>query len=467
MTAAPHEPDHVTTAVRGHAISFRADPFLADDALIDVEDALIVFRDGVIAAFGPYEQLRGTLPAGVEVHHYPDALLCAGFIDAHVHYVQTGIVGAFGAQLLEWLNHYTFAEEQRFADRVHCDTMARLFFDQLLANGTTTALTFCATFPSSVDAFFEEATRRGMRMIGGKVLMDRNAPPALLDTPQDAYDQSKALIGKWHGRGRNLYAITPRFAPTSTPEQLELAGALWKESPGTFVHTHVAENLSEVHWVRSLFPERSGYLDVYDHYGLLGRRSILAHAVHLTPRELAQVHATGAGIAHCPTSNLFLGSGLFHVHAAKDPKRPLHVGLGTDIGAGTTFSLLATMNEAYKVAELTAYSMDAVKSFYLATLGSAQALDLADRIGSIAVGKEADLVVLDPRATPLLTFRSARAESTEELMFVLSILGDDRAVAATYVAGKLAYRRKSEADVATSLEAAAELDGHPPAVIPR
>lgn len=431
------------TAVRGHAISFRADPFFADDAFVDIEDALIVSSGGKIAAFGSYGEIRDQVPTGVDILHYPDALICAGFIDTHIHYVQTGIIGAFGSQLIDWLNNYTFIEEQRFAEKAYADAVAHLYFDQLLANGTTTAVTFSAVYPQSVDAFFEESLRRGTRMIAGKVLMDRNAPDALLDTARSGYEDSKALIGKWHGNGRNMYAVTPRFAPTSTPEQLELAGALWKESPGTFAHTHVSENLSEIEWVRELFPSRSGYLDVYDHFGLLGRRSVLAHGVHLTDAERARVHETGSTVAHCPTSNLFLGSGLFNMQHAKDKKHPMHVGLGTDIGAGTSFSILQTMNEAYKVAELHSYPMDSLKSFYLATLGGAEALDLANEIGSLEVGKEADFVVLDPKATPLLTYRSERAKSTEELMFVLSIMADDRAVAATYVAGEPAYERKA------------------------
>src|ERR1700744_80966 len=424
-----------SSAVRGHAISFRGDPFFVGDALVDIEDALIVSEDGVITAFGPYEETKGAVPDAVEIAHHPDALICPGFIDTHIHYVQTGIIGAFGSQLIDWLNNYTFIEEQRFADKSHADVIAKLFFDQLMANGTTPAVPFAAVYPQSVDAFFEESERRGTRMIGGKVLMDRNAPDGLLDTAQSAYDDSKALIGKWHGKGRNLYAITPRFAPTSTPEQLELAGALWKESPGTFHHTHVSENLNEIKWVRELFPDRAGYLDVYEHYGLLGRRSVLAHGVHLTADERHRVHETESAVAPCPTSNLFLGSGLFHVHQAKSPRFPMHVGLGTDIGAGTSFSLLQTMNEAYKVAELNAYPLDAQKSFYLATRGGAEARVLGDKIGSIEVGMEADFVVLDPKATPLLEYRSERAESTEELMFVLSTMPDDRSAAAAALAG--------------------------------
>ena len=434
-------PPSSVTAVRGHAISFTGDPFFVEDAFVDIEDALVISTDGIITAFGEYADLRDQVPEGVEIAHLPGSVITAGFIDTHIHYVQTGIIGAFGSQLIDWLNTYTFVEEQRFADPAHAADVAQLYFDQLLLNGTTTAVTFAAVYPESVDAFFEESVRRGTRMVGGKVLMDRNAPDGLLDTAQRGYDESKALIAKWHDRGRNQYAITPRFAPTSTPEQLEAAGALWAESPGTFVHTHVSENVGEIAWVRSLFPERAGYLDVYDHYGLLGRRSVLAHGVHLTAQERRRVHETQSAVAHCPTSNLFLGSGLFHVHEAKDPKHPMHVGLGTDIGAGTSFSLLQTMNEAYKVAELSSFPMNSIKSFYLATLGGAEALDLADKIGSLAVGKEADFVVLDPAATPLLAYRSARAESTEELLFVLSIMADDRAVAATYVAGQPAYQR--------------------------
>lgn len=278
-------------------------------------------------------------------------------------------------------------------------------------------------------------------MIGGKVLMDRNAPQELLDTAQSGYEDSQALIRRWHGKGRNLYAVTPRFAPTSTPAQLEVAGALLAESPGTFLHTHVSENRSEVAWARSLFPDRAGYLDIYDHYELLRPRSVLAHGVHLTPRERHRVQETGAAITHCPTSNLSLGSGLFRMQDAKEPPRPLPVGLGTDIGAGTSFSLLATMNAAYQVGQLGGCPLNAVKLFYLATRGGADALGLDGKIGSLEPGHEADFVVLDPSATPLLAHRSSRAESTEELMFALSALGDDRAVAATYIAGQPAHQR--------------------------
>ncbi|WP_329564235.1 guanine deaminase [Streptomyces uncialis] len=431
------------TAVRGPMIWFRGDPFLAgrEDTFVHEGDGLLICADGVITASGDYTALKHLLPDGVEPVRYPDQVISAGFVDTHIHYVQTGIIAAFGSQLIDWLNHYTFVEEQRFSDPGYARGIASAFCDELLRNGTTTALTFCAVYPESVEALFEEVSRRGMRVAAGKVLMDRNAPDALLDTARSGYDDSKALLERWHGKGRNMYAITPRFAPTSTPEQLEAAGALWREHPDALVHTHVSENTGEISWVRSLFPERRGYLDVYDHYGLLGRRAVLAHGVHLTGRERARCGETGTAIAHCPTSNLFLGSGLFHVHDAKDSARPLYVGLGTDIGAGTSFSLLATMNEAYKVAELANYPLDSLKAFFLATLGGAQAMGVEDKVGSLEAGHEADFVVLDPRATPLLAERTSRVGDIEELLFVLAVMGDDRAVRATYVAGALAHDR--------------------------
>jgi guanine deaminase len=441
VTAQAGEREPPVFGVRGHAISFSGDPFLSEDAMIDVEDALIVCCDGRVVAFGPYAQTRGELPEEARITHHERMLLCAGFVDAHVHYVQTRIAGAPGERLIGWLERYAFAEEQRFGKRAYANAVARLFFDAMLASGTTTACVFCATHPSSVDAFFEESVRRGTRMIAGKTLMDRDAPGALLDTPQGGCEQSRDLIGRWHGRGRNLYAIAPRSALTSSSEQLEAAGALWAASPGTYVHTHISENLKEIERVGSLFPDASGYLDIYDRRGLLGPRAVLAHGVHLTEPERERLQESGAALAHCPTSNLFLGSGLFDMRAAKDPSRPLKVGLGSDIGAGTSLSLLTTMNEAYKVGALQANHLTAAQLFYLATLGGAQAVCLEEEIGSIAVGKEADFVVLDPRATPLLRARSERVESTEELLFALALLGDERAVAATYVGGRLAYER--------------------------
>ena len=435
-------PTDGVTALRGTVVTCRDDPFLTGPAkAFAVEsDGLVICRNGLVEAVGPAGALLKSMPAE-RVADYSGCLIVPGFIDTHVHYVQTGIVASYGEQLLDWLDRYAFPAEMKFADPAHAAAMAKVFCDELLRNGTTTALVFCAVYPQSVDALFEEGERRGMRLAAGKVLMDRNAPDALCDTAQRGYDESKALIARWHGKGRSLYAITPRFAGTSTPAQLDAAGALWREHKDVLVHTHIAENKREIEWTAELFPERKNYLDVYDHHGLIGRRAVLAHGVHLSEDELCRCHESGTALAHCPTSNLFLGSGLFGIAAAKDPRRPVHVGLGTDIGGGTSFSLLATMGAAYQIAQLGGRSLGAVEAFYLATLGGARALALDDRIGTIAPGYEADFAVLDPNATPLLTLRNARAEKVEDVLFALMMLGDDRAVRATYLAGQCAHGR--------------------------
>ena len=430
-------------AVRGPIAYFVDDPFLADPgaAFVSESDGLLVCRDGVIEAVGPTARLRATLPAGVEPVHYPRGLILPGFVDTHVHFAQTEIIGAPSEGLLDWLETHAFPAERHFADPAHARAVAERFCGELLRNGTTTALVFCAVYPQSVDALFAEAARRNLRLGAGKVLMDRNAPADLLDTAQAGYDDSKALIQRWHGKGRALYAITPRFAPTSTPAQLEAAGALKREYPDVLVQTHIAESVAEVAWVRQLFPERTNYLDVYDHCGLIGRGTVLAHGVHLSEAELSRCHHAGAAVAHCPTSNLFLGSGLFRLQLAKDARRPVQVGVGSDVGAGTSFSMLVTLNEAYKVARLHGDTLTALRGFYLATLGGARAMGLGHRVGSFAPGREADFVVLDPAATPLLELRTSRAQSIEDLLFTLMTLGDDRAVLATYIAGNLAHAR--------------------------
>ncbi len=370
-----------------------------------------------------------------------DSLILPGFIDAHVHYPQLQMIGAGGHALIDWLNAYAFPAEQQFADADHAREVARIFLRELLRVGTTTAAVYCTVFPQSVDAFFEESARLNTRMIAGKVLMDRHAPVALLDTAQRGYDESKALIGRWHGRGRQLYAITPRFAPTSTPAQMEMTGALWKEHGGTYLQSHVCENPGEIEWVRQLYPERTSYVDVYDHYGQLGPRAVYGHAVWFEEDDFRRYHDTGTAIAHCPTSNLFLGSGLFKIGEARRTDRPVRVGLGTDLGAGTSFSQLATMNEAYKVAQLSGHPLTATHAFYLATAGGARALYLDDRIGSIAPGYEADLVVLDLHSTPLIDYRMKYCRDLEEALFVQLVLADDRAIRATYVAGSLKHDR--------------------------
>jgi guanine deaminase len=434
-------------AIRGPALTYTGDPFRQGlEATMAYEpDAIVAMADGKISHFGPARAVRGKLPRGTKVEDYGrDALIMAGFIDSHVHYPQVEIIGAYGAQLLDWLNKYTFVAEQRFADKRHARAAARMFLKESLRNGITTAAVYCTVHPQSVDAFFEESSKLGLRMIAGKVLMDRNAPAALSDTAQSGYDDSKVLIAKWHGRGRSMYAITPRFAPTSTPEQLAAAGALKREHPDCFVQSHVSENKSEVEWAKALFPGRRDYLDVYDHYGLLGRRAVYGHCLHLSERELARMHETGSAIAHCPTSNFFLGSGAFDLGKATKKERPVRVGLATDVGGGTSLSFLQTLNEAYKAAQMNGYSLSAGHAFYLATRGTAHALDLEDRIGSLAPGMEADLVVLDLKSTPLIAFRMKHAADLAEALFIQMTLGDDRAVRATYAAGRHVYARPAQ-----------------------
>lgn len=426
-------------AIRGPAISFSGSPFLApaEACFVHHPDALILIEDGRIAAVGPYDPAR--VPAGVVPVHYEAALIAPGFVDAHVHYPQVGMIGAYGEQLLAWLDRYTFPAELAFADPAHAQAAAALFFREILAAGTTTAAVYCTVHPHSVEAFFAESERFNTRMVAGKVLMDRHAPEALRDDAERGYAESLALIRRWHGRGRQHYAVTPRFAPSCTEAQLDAAGALLREHHNLFLQTHLAENPAEVDWVRDLFPARSSYLDVYAHAGLVGRRSVFGHAIHVEEADFCTCHAAGAALAHCPTSNLFLGSGLFRLFDALDPRRPVRVGLGTDVGAGTSLSPLRTLGEAYKVAALRGTALDALKGFYLATLGGAEALHLEDRIGRLAPGHDADLCVLDLAATPLLAHRTARCGSIEEVLFVLMTLGDERAVRATWVAGECVY----------------------------
>lgn len=427
-------------ALRGEVVSLRADPFLEapEDCLDHSPDALVVVEDGTITSVGPWDERAAR---GLDVTHYRRGIIAPGFIDAHVHYPQTQMIGGFGEGLLEWLEKYTFVAEQDFADPAHAEAVAAVFLQELLRAGTTSAAVYCTVHPQSVEAFFAESERFNTRMIAGKVLMDRNAPPALLDTPETAYAESKALIERWHGRGRQLYCITPRFAPSCSEAELAAAARLWAEHPGTYVQTHLCETTAEVDWVMDLFPGHESYLDVYDRAGLVGPRAIFGHAVHMEERDFCRCHEAGAALAHCPTSNLFLGSGLFKVFEARRADRPVKVGLGTDLGAGTAFSQLRTLDEAYKVAKLGGERLTAAHGLWLATRGGAEALCLDDRLGQIAPGMEADLVVLDPGATPLLEFRSRFARDLMERLFVLMILGDDRSVRATWVAGVPVYDR--------------------------
>ncbi|ERI52849.1 guanine deaminase [Pseudomonas sp. EGD-AK9] len=418
---------------------------LADPAVVGVEQSYEYFEDGIlliengkVAQVGAAAELLPKL-AGVDVQHYRDALITPGFIDTHIHYPQTGMIASYGEQLLDWLNTYTFPTERQFEDKAHASDVAAIFLKELLRNGTTTALVFGTVHPQSVDAFFEQADKLNLRMIAGKVLMDRNAPDYLTDTAETGYAESKALIERWHGKGRLHYAVTPRFAPTSTPEQLELAGKLLGEYPDLYMHTHLSENRKEIEWVKALFPERKGYLDVYDHHKLIGPRAVFAHGVHLCDEECKRLAETGSAVAFCPTSNLFLGSGLFDLN--KLEAHGVRVGLGTDVGAGTSFSQLQSLNEAYKIMQLQGKKLDPFKSLYLATLGGANALYLDDRLGNFLPGKDADFLVLDYNATPLMSYRMQQARSLEERLFALTMLGDDRAVKETFAAGVSVHQR--------------------------
>jgi guanine deaminase len=414
-------------------------PDNAPSAAQFIDDALLVVADGRVSAVGEYAALAPTLSPGTPVEDWRGKWILPGFVDTHVHYAQTDIIASPGEQLLEWLERYTFPEEGRFHDAGHATEVAGFFLDELLRNGTTTAMVFPTVHKASVDALFAAAEARGMRLITGKCLMDRHAPDFLRDTPESGDADSRELIDRWHGKGRLAYAVTPRFAATSSERQLALAGRLYAERDDLYVQSHVAENRAEVRWIAELFPSARSYLDVYDRYGLVGPRAVYAHCIWLDEADRTRMAASGAAASFCPTSNLFLGSGLFDRAAAR--RHGMHVTLGSDVGGGTSFSMFRTMHEAYKVVQLSGQSLGVLDAFHLATLGAARALALDDRIGNLAMGKEADFVVIDPAATPLLARRFARARDLAERLFVLMMLADDRAVAATYVLGRRAHTR--------------------------
>ena len=400
-----------------------------------IEDGALVVGDGIIIAHGDYASIARGFHQATIVDHRPH-LIMPGFIDTHLHFPQMQVVGSYAGALLEWLNKYTFVEEQKFKVPSHADRIAGLFFDELISNGTTTAVAYCSVHRESVEAFFAESERRNMRNIAGKVMMDRNAPPGLLDTPQSGYDDTKALIAKWHGRGRQLYAISPRFAITSTEAQLEMSQTLVRENPDCYMQTHLSENHGEIETVRQLFPGSIDYTDVYERYGLLGSKSLFGHCIHLSEREAGAMSASGSVGVFCPTSNLFLGSGLFDLARLSDAKRPVRVAVATDIGGGTSYSMLRTFDEAYKILNLQGQRYHPLRSFYQMTLGNARALSLQDKIGTLAAGTEADFVVLDARATSAMRLRMETVTSLSEELFLLQTMGDDRAVKQTYVAGR-------------------------------
>ncbi len=429
-------------AYRASLLHFHADPAFNEQAHAWFEDGLLIVADGKIQAAGDYAQLHAGLPAGTEVLDYRGKVIMPGFIDTHVHFPQTDMIASPAPGLLPWLETYTFPTERQFSDPVHARNVADFFLDELLRCGTTTAMVYCTVHPESVDAFFSASEERQLRMVAGKVMMDRNCPEFLRDTAESGARQTEDLIQRWHKRGRALYAITPRFAPTSTEAQLELAGELARAYPDTFLQTHVSENEEECRWVKSLFPNSRSYIDVYDHYGMLRPRAMYGHCIWLDERDRERMAETQSAAAICPTSNLFLGSGLFDFERADAARVPLS--LATDVGGGTSFSMLQTMNEAYKVARMKGSYLPAMRMFYLATLGGARSMQLEGTIGNFAAGTEADFIVLDPKATPLLARRTERCNSLEELLFALALLGDDRTVAATYAAGRRVHQRVAD-----------------------
>ncbi|MCF7695069.1 MULTISPECIES: guanine deaminase [Mycetohabitans] len=413
------------------------------------EDGALLVEHGRVVASGAYDAVAPRITAQASVISLRDKLIVPGFIDTHLHFAQTEIIASPAPSLLPWLQTWTFPAERRFEDAAYAREVADFFLDQLLAAGTTSAAVYCSVHPQSVHALFEASHARNLRLIAGKVLMDRNCPPFLRDTAQSGYDDSLALMTRWHGTGRQLYALTPRFAPTSTQAQLDACRTLAAAHPDVFIQSHVAENTDEIAWVAQLFPGHRSYLDVYEHYGLLRRRAIYGHCIHLDDVDRARMAACGALASHCPTSNLFLGSGLFDFEAADATNMP--VALGSDVGAGTSFSMLQTMNEAHKIARLRGYHLSALRMFWLATAAAAHALELAGHIGTLAAGSEADFIVLDPAATTLLARRTAQADSLEALLFAFALLGDDRAVAHTYAAGRLVHSRATPPELAVQL----------------
>lgn len=399
-----------------------------------LDDGLLIVENGLIVELGEAAALLPQLGDRVSLQEFPEQLIVPGFIDCHVHFPQLDIIASYGEQLLDWLRRYAYPVEARFADADYAREIADVFVNELLRNGTTTALVFGTVHAHSADAIFEAAAKRDMRLIAGKVLMDRNCPEALRDDPESAYADSKALIERWHGQGRLGYAITPRFALTSTAAQLQAAGRLAAEYPDVWIHTHLAENTDEVDEVARLFPESDSYLDVYDRFGLLRERSVFAHCLHMSDADRRRMAEKGGAAAFCPTSNLFLGSGLFDLRSMCDAN--VRCGLGSDIGGGTSLSLLRIAGEAYKVLRLQDQSLPATRALYMATLGAAKALYLDDKIGNFEAGKEADFVVLDPAATSLTARRSNAASSIEEKLFAMMMLADDRNVAATFINGQ-------------------------------
>ncbi|MBK0329163.1 guanine deaminase [Rhodobacteraceae bacterium F11138] len=418
--------------LKGQVLSFDGSPFRPDPTGAARLHEAVAIQAGRIAAVGTFHDLRAAHPRARVVDHGPHVIM-AGFVDAHVHFPQTAMIASWGKRLIDWLNTYTFPEEMRFADAHYAAEISARYLDLTAAHGTTTMCSFATIHPESVDAFFTEAQRRGQRVVTGKTCMDRNAPEGLRDTARSAYDDSKALLERWHGVDRISYAITPRFSPTSTPEQLEAMGALWAEHPDCLMQTHLSEQLDEIAWVKSLYPDARDYLDTYEAHGLLGARGLYGHAIHLEPRERDRLREVGGALVHCPTSNTFIGSGLFDMAGLIAEGQS--VGLATDTGGGSSFSMLRTMAAAYEIGQLRGTPLHAAQLLWLATVGSARTLHMDGLIGNLQPGHEADLIVLDLASTPAIAQRTAQADDIWEALFATIMMGDDRAIAETWIQG--------------------------------
>lgn len=428
------------TLLRGRTLSFHRWPETVDDreAFSYDEDGAVLIEDGRIISSGSYAVVARSAAADVATIDHRPHLILPGFVDCHAHYPQMQIIASYGAELLDWLNKYTFPEETKFANPQHSRRIARLFLDELIRHGTTSVVAYCSVHKSSAEAFFAESHSRNMLNVAGKVMMDRNAPSGVLDTPQSGYDDTKALIAEWHGKGRQHYAVTPRFAITSTPEQMEMAGALMREYPDLHMQTHLSENHAEIAFTCELYPQAKDYTDVYAQYGLLGPRALFGHAIHLSERERDALSDSGSVAVFCPTSNLFLGSGLFPYQDNRRREKPLRIATATDVGGGTNYSMLRTMDEAYKIIALQGEKLNPFAAFWQITRGNAEALSLVERIGTLEAGSDADLVVVNANATPVMQLRMETVEDLAEELFLLQTLGDDRAIAEVYVAGRRA-----------------------------
>ena len=420
--------------LKGTILSFINNPFLVDisDSVNIIESGGVLVDGSFIKDVGEFSKLKSNYPH-VKVYDYGKNLITSGFVDCHMHYPQTAIIASYGKRLLDWLNEYTFPEEKKFTDINYARKMASLTLDLCIKNGTTTLASFCTTSINSVDAFFEEAKKRNMSVIAGKTCMDRNAPEYLIDSVNSAYDDSKRLIKKWHNSNRSYYAITPRFAPTSTPEQLDSLGSLWSEYPDCLMQTHLSEQKEEIEWVSKLFPESDSYLDVYDKFNLVKKNSIFGHCIHLKGNEIEMLKERQSSIAHCPTSNTFIGSGIFKMKEISSKK--IKIGLATDTGGGTSFSMLKTISEAYKISQLNNFSIHPAQLFWLATVGSSTSLGLESKIGNIKKGYYADLIVINLASTLEIEQRQRRAKNFWESFFPTLIMGDDRAIIKTWVNG--------------------------------